>query len=239
MLKKVLTVFIITISLSLTAQHKPFQFGFKAGPNIGWFNTSADNYKNIGTNFGGSWGFVADFFIMENYSFTTGFDVLYLNGTMSYPDISAKLSVVHIDTMSVLMYEIGVQQRNYRTKYIKLPLIFTMKTNKIKKLRYYGQIGFGLSFLLTAKANDEFTPNSGGDVESESTNIYDELSFTRESLILGAGIEIPLQGSTYFRIGLTYDNAFVNIIKGYNNVDNSVKNNGRNSFLEFDVCILF
>ena len=106
-------------------------------------------------------------------------------------------------------------------------------------MRYYGQIGFGLDILLSAKANDEFTPDDGSEVLTETHNIYDDLRFSRESLILGAGIEVPLQGSTYLRIGLVYDNAFVNILKGYNTVDTSVKNNGRNSFLGLDVSILF
>ncbi len=230
-MKRILTILIIFVSLSLTAQHKPFQFGFKAGANIGWFNTSAENYKNIGVDFGGSWGFVADFFIMENYSFTTGFDVLYLNGTMSYP-----AEYEYSDPYDLKQ---GSLKRGYRTKYVKIPFVLTMKTNKIKKLRYYGQIGFGLNILLTAKADDEFTPDDGSEVLAEDHNIYDELQFSRESLILGAGIEVPLQGSTYFRIGFTYDNAFVNILKGYNTVDTSVKNNGRNSFLGLDVSILF
>jgi len=232
-IRKVLfIVLLILISINLSAQHKPFQFGFKAGPNLGWYNTSADDYSNKGADFGGSWGFIADIFIMENYSFTTGFDVLYLNGTMSYP---------HVYLTDTLLTPItGTLTRSYRTKYVKLPFVFTMKTNEIKKLRYYGQIGIGLSILLTARANDEFVSEEGGNpITDDKHNIYDELRFSRESLILGAGVEVPLNGSTYVRIGLVYDNAFANILKGYNTVDTSVKNNGRNSFLEIEVSLLF
>ncbi len=230
-IKKTLIILLVAISIVATAQEKPFQFGVKAGPNLGWFNSSSDNYKNEGVDFGGSWGFVADFFIMENYSFTTGFDLLYLNGTMSYPH-----NYKH-DTSSILVP--GSLKRSYRTRYIKLPFIFTMKTNEINKVRYYGQIGFGLSILLSAKGNDEFTPDNGDEVITEEHNIYDDLLHTRESIIVGAGVEIPLHGSTYMRVGLVYDNAFVNILRGNNNVDTSVKNNGRNSFVGLDVCVLF
>ncbi|MFK5856468.1 MAG: porin family protein [Bacteroidota bacterium] len=230
-IKRVIFLLLILLSLNITAQHKPFQFGFKAGANIGWFNTSADDYNNDGANFGGSWGFIADIYIMQNYSFTTGFDVLYLNGTMSYPAI--------YEDESTSVKTSGNLKRNYRTKYIKLPFIFTMKTNQIKKLRYYGQIGFGLSILLTAEANDEFTPDNGGDIIEDTPNIYDELRATRESLILGAGVEIPIQGSTYMRVGLVYDNAFINVLKGNSAVDPTVRNNGRNSFVQLDVSILF
>jgi hypothetical protein len=232
-LRSVIIATIISVSLSLAAQQKPFQFGFKVGPNIGWYNTISDNYDNKGADFGASWGFIADIFIMENYSFTTGFDVLYLNGTMSYP--------YAYDSDDLLPAEVnGTLTRSYRTKYIKLPFILTMKTNEIKKLRYFGQIGFGLSILLTARANDEFISDIGGNViTNDKHNIYDELRFTRESLIMGAGVEIPIQGSTYIRVGLVFDNAFINILKGDNTVDSSVKNNGRNSFFGIDVSILF
>ncbi len=224
---------IFFLSLSLMAQQKPFQFGFKATPNIGWYNTTSDNYENKGADFGGSWGFIADIFIMENYSFTTGFDVLYLNGTMSYPSVYESESVMPVELT-------GTLTRSYRTKYVKIPFVLTMKTNEIKKLRYYGQIGFGLSILLTARANDEFVSDVGNNViTNDKHNIYDEMRFTRESLILGAGVEVPIQGSTYVRVGLVFDNAFINVLKGDNTVDSSVKNNGRNSFLGLDVSILF
>ena len=222
---------LMIVSFYLNAQHKSFQFGFKAGLNMGWYNSIQDDYKNDGVDIGASWGFAADIFLMENYSITTGFDVLYLNGTMTYPDL------YDVETSS--FPQIGTLKRNYRTKYIKLPIIFTMKTNKIKKVRYYGQIGFGISVLLTAKSKDEFSPENNGDIVNESQNIYDELRPTRESVILGAGMEIPLHKSTYIRTGLLMDNAFVNILKGNNTLDSSIKNNGRNSFVEINVSLFF
>lgn len=230
-MKRILTIIFIAISLSLTAQNKPFQFGIKAGPNMGWFSTSADNYHNEGVDFGGSWGFIADFFIMENYSFVTGFDIVYLNGTMSYPDI------YKYDASSV--GDTGTIKRSYRTKYVRIPFVFTMKTSEINGIRYYGQVGFGLSILFAAKAKDDFTPDNGEHIITPKHNIYNELLPTRESLILGAGMEIPLHGSTIIRIGLVYDNAFINIIRGFNSVNTSAKNNGRNSFISLDIGILF
>lgn len=230
-MKKTITIFLIAISISLTAQQKPFQFGIKAGPNMGWFSTSADNYHNKGVDFGGSWGFIADFFIMDNYSFVTGFDIVYLNGTMTYPDIY-KYDASSVEVM-------GTTERSYRTKYVKIPLLFTMKTNEINSIKYYGQVGFGLSILFAAKAKDDFTPEDGENIATPKHNIYDELLPTRESLILGAGMEIPLQGSTIIRVGLVYDNAFINILRGNNSVNNAVKSNGRNSFISLDIGILF
>ncbi len=223
--KVLLLLIMMLFYLGLVAQHKPFQFGFKASGNIGWYGSVNDDYKNEGVNLGASWGFTADFFLMENYSITTGFDVLYLNGTQSYPH--------------KIQSKVGALTREYKTKYIKLPIIFTMKTNKIGKLKYYGQIGFGFGILLTAKASDEFVPNNGGNSETSTENIYDDIRKTRESVILGAGVEMPVHKSTYARFGILFDNAFVNILKGNNQVDTSEKNNGRNSFIEINASLFF
>ncbi len=230
-MRKIFTIIIILSVSTAIAQQKPFQFGFKGSVNLGWFASDATGYNNEGTDFGGSWGFAADIFLMDNYSITTGFDVLYLNSTISYPD--QKSSLPDGDNFS------GISTRKYKTKYIELPVIFTMKTNQIGKVRYFGQIGFGLGFLLSAKAEENFIPNDGSSHQSETLNAYDDVRFTRESFILGAGVEVPIQGSTYLRFGLKYDNAFINVLKGDNTLDPEVKNNGKNNFMELNVSLFF
>lgn len=225
-LKKAALLLIVIISGEAHAQHKPFQFGFSGAVNIGWWATDADGYSNEGVQPGGSWGFVADFFMMEGYSFTTGFNVIYLNAEMSMPHM--------------VEGQDGSLDRIFKTQYIELPLIFVMKTKEIKeKFRIYGQIGFGLSFLTKAKGIDTFTPADGGSVVESEKNIYDELTVTRESLILGAGIEIPIHESTYVRAGVRFDNAFINILKDYNIANTNIKNNGRNSLMEINVALIF
>lgn len=216
----------VLISVEAMSQHKPFQFGFSGSANIGWWATDAEKYSNEGVKPGGSWGFVADFFMMEGYSFTTGFNVLYLNGEMTMP--------------YMLDDQQGNLERIYKTQYVELPLIFTMKTNVIKeKFRVYGQIGFGLSFLTKAKGFDTFSPSDGSRVVESESNIYDDLTLTRESLILGAGIEVPIHESTFARVGVKFDNAFINVLKDYNTANTEIKNNGRNSLMELNVAIIF
>ena len=230
-MRKIFTIIII-LSVSTTfAQQKPFQFGFKGSVNMGWFGSDEEGYNNEGVNFGGSWGFAADIFIMDNYSITTGFDVLYLNSTIKYPDQKPH------EILTVMIP--GQTTRKYKTKYIELPVILTMKTNQIGKVRYFGQIGFGLGFLLSAKAEDSFNANDIDMKTSESSNVYEDVRFTRESLIIGLGAEVPVQGSTYLRFGLKYDNAFVNILKGDNSLDPNIKNNGKNNFMEVNASFFF
>ena len=229
MRKTIFFIFLLT-TLGLNAQHKPFQFGFKGAANLGWMGSNAKGYDNEGTNFGGAWGFVADIYLMENYSFTTGFDVIYLNGTMSYP---------HGIQDTIDNFIPGNMESAYKSKYIEIPIIFTMKTKQIGKLRYYGQIGFGMGFRLNTKAMNTFTPDNGEAPVTEEETDSDLFKTTREALIIGAGIEIPVTGSTYIRTGLKYDNAFINVMKGNNTLDVNLANDARNNFIELNLCLIF
>jgi len=229
MRKIIFFIFLLT-TVGLQAQHKPFQFGFKGAANLGWMGSNAKGYDNKGVDFGGAWGFVADIYLMENYSFTTGFDVIYLNSTMSYP-------YGFQDTIDNITP--GRMESKFKSKYIEIPIIFTMKTKQIGKLRYYGQIGFGMGFRLNTKADNTFTPDNGGEAVVEEGIDPGIFRTTREALILGVGIEIPISGSTYIRTGIKYDNAFINVMKGNNTADLTVANDARNSFIELNLCIIF
>ncbi len=230
-MKKYLIVLLVcTVSLA-QAQHKPFQFGIKVGGNLGWFGTSAEGYSSKDSPPGGSFGLLADFYIMENYSFTTGLEALYLNSKLKYPHVynppngGAAVS--------------GELLRFYKARYIQIPLLFTMKTNEIAKLRFFGQIGLGLGILVKATAEDEFTSKYGVTFEKETKDIYSEMNFYRTSFILGAGLEIPLHKSTHIRTGVKYDNCFLNVLKGDNAVDPSVENQALNHFFELYAAIIF
>lgn len=225
-MKKIVLILFLFASFSLHAQHKPFQFGFKGGVNLGWFKSDLDNFNNDGTQFGGSWGFVADIFMMESYAFTTGFDVLYLNAEGNIAD-SIKIE-------ETAMYVDGQSYHKIKSKYIQIPIVFTMKTNTIKeKLRIYGQIGYGLGILLQAKEDYKFVENNGtANNQEEKGKSYDGLSATRSSLILGIGVEVPLHKSTYLRTGFKFDNCFVDIAKS-----DEIKI--RSNFVELNLAVIF
>ena len=224
-MKRIFFVVIMLVATGLQAQHKALQFGFGGGANAGWFATNVEEYSNNGVRFGGSWGLITDVFLMEGVSFTTGFNVIYLNGSMTMP--------YTFDSVP------GTLKRDFKTKYLEFPLILTLKTKEIKdKLRIYAQVGFGLGFLLSAKADDAFT-DTEATTTADTRDIYKEIAFTREALILGIGVEVPLFGSAFLRTGFRFNNGFVNILKGNNLLQPEIKNNGRNNFLELNVAFLF
>ncbi len=233
-MKKSIFIIFVFISSQLFAQHKPVQFGFRAAPNIGWFNSDNDHYNYDGMKAGASWGFLSEIYIMEGYTFNTGFNVVFLNSKMKMPWLlKDETGQNHTGTL----------YRTLKTKYVEIPLVFSMKTKNIKeKFRIYGQIGFGFGMLLNAKADDTFVsddPTFTYVKETSGVSVDDMMRFTREALILGLGTEFPLTGSTYLRTGIKYDNAFINVLKGENPAGNGLNNKGTNHFLELNIAVIF
>ncbi len=230
MKKTTLIILVLTFVcvLSANSQQKPFVFGFKAGPNIGWMRPDAQGYESDGIKGGFSWGFIADFFLMENYGIATGFDVIFMNSGLKMPH----MEVADGDTLT------GTLIRRYKLKYIQIPVTLKMQTKEMGKFRIYGQIGLGTGFLIGAKADDKFTADNGESINTEN-DIYDDLSFMRFSLILGAGVEYSLGGSTNLLAGFSFDNGFVDILKEQNALDPTINNKGYANYVSFIVGIVF
>ncbi len=231
MKKAILLTLLITFLGGMTtySQQKPFVFGFKGGPTLGWMKPDAKGYESDGTKVGFTWGFIADFFLMENYGIATGFDVVFIGGGLTMP-----ASIENSDeTVN------GSLNRNYKLKYIQIPLTFKMRTRELGKFRIYGQIGLGTNFLIGAKADDEFIPEAGGSISDDNIDIYDDITFMRESLILGAGVEFNLGGSTNLMAGFTFNNGFMDILKGKNTSDPGINNSAKANYVAFEVGIVF
>ncbi|MCK5079954.1 MAG: PorT family protein [Bacteroidales bacterium] len=230
-MKKITLIFVLAAFLcasSAYSQQKPFVFGFKAGPTMGWMKPDAKGYDSDGIKPGFTWGFIADFFLMENYGIATGFDVVFLNGGIKMPH----QVLDGTDTIS------GNLNRKYKLKYIQIPVTLKLRTKELGKFRIFGQIGLGTNFLIGAKADDEFTPDEG-EPASEEVDIYDDITFMRESLILGAGVEFSLGGSTNLTAGFVFNNGFMNILKGENSVDPTINNKANANYLALEFGIVF
>jgi hypothetical protein len=213
---------------SIHAQQKAFQFGFKAAPSLGWIKPNSEGYARDGVKAGFNWGFVGEFFLMENYAISTGFNVIYTNGKFSYPD----QQTVNGSATA------GETNRLLKLKYIQLPVILKMKTNDFNGIKIFAEIGFGLGFRTDAKAEDDFYANSRLQ-QSKSSDVSNAVRFTRESLILGAGVEYPLGGSTFITGGIRFDNNFIDILKDQNSLDKSIEQKGISNFIELQLGLLF
>ncbi|OQX77263.1 MAG: hypothetical protein B6D61_07465 [Bacteroidetes bacterium 4484_249] len=232
MKKAICILFVLFLfSFQSFSQIKPFRFGVKVAPNIAWISPDAETYKNDGPVMGFSWGFLADITIADNYFVKTGFNIDYLNGKLEYPH-SQNLGT---DTFPT----VGVNNRKYNLRYIEVPLTLKMRTNQFGKTAYFGEIGFGTSFNLRAKSQDGFIYNNGQSSVETKKDISDEITFMKETIILGAGIEYFVDQSTSLIFGLTYNNGITNILKGENTIDPNIKQKGYLYNFQLSVGVMF
>ncbi len=238
-MKKLTIALILTFiiaSQALQAQIKPFRFGLKVAPNVGWISPDSDGYERDGTVAGFSWGFISDFAITENYFVGTGFNINYLNGKYSYPHL---ISEPVTDSTSIDYT--GSMSSKTKLRYIDIPLTLKMKTNKFDQLQAYGQIGFSLGFSVKAKAEEDFSYKVEGETmsQSEERDISDEVTIVKGSLVLGGGIEYYLDNSTSILVGVTYFNGFSNILKGSNTADPTIKQKASPHYIELTLGVIF
>jgi len=187
MKKITLLSFSFLFSMAMMAQSK-FQLGFKASPNVHWLKADANGLDRDGVNFGFNYGVIADFNISERYSFSTGIESVTLGGSSTY-----EAGILNLD-------------ETYKAKYVEIPLTLKLKTNQIGYITYYGQFGLGLG--INYEASGETTT---GGVTLEDKNRSNEIALFRGAIIIGAGLEYNISGSTSFLVGLTFNNGLTNI----------------------------
>ncbi|MFA8451315.1 MAG: porin family protein [Bacteroidales bacterium] len=223
-------LFVLSITKETFAQYRPIRFGIFASPSITWTKPNTSGYENNGFRIGFSWGLNAEFFLMENYAIESGFKVLFINGKLKYPH--------QIEITPLVKTSVGTLDRTYNFQYIQIPLCIKMMTHEFGRFRIYGKIGIGTAFRLRAKAKDNFEGEFGFH-KSEEKDILKETKLIRESLILGAGTEYDLGGSTRLVLGITFDNALNDILKDQNTVDPNLKHSAITNALELKVGLIF
>lgn len=218
-------LFVLLISTFVAkAQFPKYYFGLKAAPQIDWMRPNVDNYESGGVKAGFSWGFIAEFNFTETHSIATGFNMLFNGGKLEFPATQDG--------------ETGTMMRTYYLKYIELPLTLKMRTNEINNIRYFGRIGLGTAFKIDSKSIDEFTTTAGKTTTSEKLS-YDNVSFARESLIIGGGAEYTIQEGPKIGVEITFNNGFTDILTGKNTVKTSEQEKATPNFLELAFSVIF
>lgn len=188
MKKTLLTiVFVIALAVNATAQFKPFQFGLKAEPGIGWSKLNSDHLFDGKTKMNFNWGFVGNVYFVENYGLSTGFNVKFMNNEYSF-------NTLNNDTVT----------RTIKNQYFEIPIGLTMRTERIGDIRVLGNVSYGLGFLLnTNEKNFNATGN-------ELTMITD-YNKMRHALIVKLGVEYYVHKSSCIVAALVFNNNFANI----------------------------
>ncbi|MBN1198851.1 MAG: PorT family protein [Bacteroidales bacterium] len=214
-------------SVSVQAQDQSIRLGLKASPNMAWMSPETKNYSYDGTTGGATIGLVTDFYFAKNYAFSTGFNFSFLNGKLTYED----MYILTADTL------FGQMNRKYKFVYLDIPYMIKLQTNTFGKFSFFGQIGFSTGFRISAKARDEFIPDSGTTVK-ENNNITFSTSLIRQAVIFGAGFEYHLDENTRIFLGINYSNSLNNVLTGHN-ASSGFNEKAQLNFVELNLGVLF
>ena len=175
-----------------------FHFGVKVAPGIGWLKSDnsggSNSTKNDGSLLRMSYGFITDFRISSNYTFSTGVDINYEGG---------KLARERTDS---------IFNQKQRLQYLEIPLSFRLNTNRIGYLKYFFQVGIAPGINL--KANYDQTAvdkNSHSENTITDQDVMKDINTFNLSMIIGAGVNYNLSGNTDLLLGLTFHNGLIDI----------------------------
>ena len=233
MKKIILTTLVVLLAgaQSIKAQDfEKFRFGLQASPLLGWLSPDVEDYESDGIKMGFNWGGMVEYYFAKHYALKSGFSLTSCGGKIKYKDIwKDKAGTI---------YPLGFLSRNYTIKYLEIPLGIKFKTNEIGYMTYFGHLGISSAFRTSAKSDDHYA-TIVTNVESiwNSRDAKEDISFFRESLIVGLGVEYGITTTTHLVGSLTYNNGFTDVL--LKNNSNGKSHRAMSNYLELSIGILF
>ena len=111
-------------------------------------------------------------------------------------------------------------QRTYRSIYLTIPTMITMKTNSINNFYVCGNAGLMHSFNLYSTNTDSYT--FGTELWSREKQVSDETALFKEAFILGVGFEYSVTPTMRAGVMVNYVQSFTNYFKGKGKAQNSL-----------------
>lgn len=196
-MKKIILTLSIVILMTINgfAQYKPFQFGLNVSPGVNITSTKWEGIVDTENRVSLNWGFMGNFYFVENYGLSTGFNIINQKGGYDY--------LHNTDTISSALHcDIKVQ-------YLEIPLGFAMRTEKLGDFRIFSDISYGLGICIN----------------SNDFEYKDDLRKIRHGLILKLGAEYEVYKSSCLTFALKYNNDFGNFYKKENSLQHNIKLN--------------
>lgn len=184
---------------------KLFHFGLKVAPTLAWMKANTKELKNGGMRPGFSYGLITEFGFTKNYAFGTGIDITYRGGKVT-GDYSQDSIMYNYDNI-------------YKFQFIEIPLTLKMKTNMIGPMTYFGQIGVAPGYAIKTKGDIESTLKTIDTAYNEiatavdNEDVKDVVNKIMISMVISAGAEYNLGGSTNLLVAITFNNGFTNLLK--------------------------
>jgi|GEM_PF-3388299 len=226
-MKKLIIILFIISNLHGYTQNQVVRFGGKIGANYSWLDLSTNAEYN-GGDYAGSFGLISNISIHKNISICTGLELVKLRDKGHVLIFSNMIDPV----TGLINQDYAYSTYEVNPLYLKIPVTARFSTNQIKnKLKIFGELGNGLSFLLNAK--DYYTKYDKNDNEiSTDSGKNSSYTTTKFSAIISVGVEVPFQKSHMFRFGLLFDYCL-------SDMDNNTFVKLKNHYAEFFIAFLY
>lgn len=239
-MKKVFTgLMLVMFSASLVSKAgdgdmKNFRFGVTTLSSLNWYKP--DNLKKFSSE-----GSVFRFGILLNgeYSFSENFAIGFgiglgsaggkINFTGSsnndtvhyyYNDDNGLIPLADTAGLKGKWEHYKLIDRMYNASYYLIPLSMKMRTNEIGHMRYFFEPRLNIGLRNKVRANDNVVSlKAGGQSGNQKDlDITSDMSFFRLGVILSAGGEYYLAGSTALTFAIGYDYGLSNVVQNQSDV---------------------
>jgi hypothetical protein len=245
-----------------TASENKVRFGLKIAPSLNWMGPD-DKKKltNDGVKLKFSYGLITEFRLSSVASFSTGIDINYSGGGLSYNNKdSVYYNPDEVKPAEGIINKFFIHNRSYKITYVDIPILLKLKVPEVNHFTYFGQFGVNLSIRAKAKANDignlvTYTRDTLGVVSTstiEQTDNVDvivtkDVSLLTLGLNVGLGAEYKIAGNAAIVFSVNFHNAFTNALKEKSDDLLSLKGinsapfvqNAKINYFQFNVGILF
>ena len=189
-------------------------FGVTFAPTINWMYPHTEGYDKNGVIAGMRYGVNLNINLTErkNFYFSTGLFAEHAGGKMKFLD--------NIPIGSFLVADSVPTQRTYRSIYLTIPTMVTLKTNSINNFFICGNAGLLHSFNLTSTSTDSYM--IGTEVWSREKKDSQEAALFKEAFIAGVGFEYSVTANMRAGLMLNYVQSFTNYFKGKGKAQNSL-----------------
>ncbi|MCZ2442931.1 MAG: PorT family protein [Flavobacteriales bacterium] len=178
-------------------QRKTLRIGISAGANV--CNLLANNtfYTDLY-----KWRFQFYGAIFQDIRLKKNF--LFMHTELNY---SAMGTMQNIYVTNYNGDTLGPGKFKYNLHYIQIPILIKFKLGK--KIRYYGEVGPYIGFLVAAKGGID--PDYKTETIFPLYNLSDNYHIIDAGLKAGIGVEIPILNGQSLLIGMRYTQGFVDI----------------------------
>ena len=192
----------------------PVNFGVTFAPTISWMYPHTEGYERNGVIMGMRYGVNLNINLTprKNFYFSTGLFGEHCGGKMKFLD--------NVPIGSLAIADSTLTRRTYRTIYLTVPTMITMKTNSINNFYVTGNLGLLHSFNLYSTNTDSYLFDE--ELWTREKHTSEETAFMKEAFIAGVGFEYSVTPTMRAGLMLNYVQSFTNYFKGKGKAQNSL-----------------